>query len=72
MDVDLDKLIKRANSPNVKNHGIRRLNPANVPFNGIPSIPVCMVYVYGMNNIQLLKLYTAVKQLYSGIKGVLI
>ena len=37
MDVDLDELIKRANTHNVKNHGIRRLGPTNVPFNGIPS-----------------------------------
>ena len=37
MDVDLDELIKRTSAPNVKNHGIRRLGPTNVPFNGIPS-----------------------------------
>ena len=38
MDVDLDELIKRAHTPNFKNHGKRRLGPTNVPFNGIPSI----------------------------------
>ena len=27
MDVELDELNKRANTPNVKNHGIRRLAP---------------------------------------------
>ena len=37
MDVDLDKLNKRANTPNVKNHGIQRLTPTNVSYNGIPS-----------------------------------
>ena len=35
MDVDLDEFIKRAHTPNLKNHGIRRLGPTNVPFNGI-------------------------------------
>ena len=38
MDVDLDELIKRSNTPNLKNHGIRRLASTNVPFNGIPYI----------------------------------
>ena len=38
MAVDLDKPIKRDHTANVKNHGIRRLAPTSVYFNGIPSI----------------------------------
>ena len=37
MAVDLDKPIKRDHTANVKNHGIRRLAPTSVYFNGIPS-----------------------------------
>ena len=32
VDVDLDKLIKRAHTPNLKNHGIRRLGPTRRTF----------------------------------------
>ena len=35
--MDLDELIKRDHTANVKNHGIRRLAATSVPFNGIPS-----------------------------------
>ena len=38
MAVDLDEPIKRDHTANVKNHGIRRLAPTSVYFNGIPSI----------------------------------
>ena len=37
MAADLDELIKRDHTANVKNHRIRRLAPTSVPFNGIPS-----------------------------------
>ena len=52
MDVDLDELMKRANRPNVKNHGIRRLGPTNVPFNGIPSIsPKVVLFELILNKV---------------------
>ena len=47
MDFDLDELIKRAHTPNLKNHGIRRLGPTNdVPFNGIPLLFIYTVWIF--------------------------
>ena len=52
MAVDLDKPIKRDHTANVKNHGIRRLAPTSVYFNGIPSTQYHWIELYAAGHLK--------------------